>query len=132
MKKTILKKVVVVDSSLLAKNMYGTLFSALPACELDYWENAQPLSEKKKQDLLIVNSNTIPQGTVVSFPPSVPVILLVSRDRFDLKEQYGGSLQVSLIEKPFYPYDLLSEVNRLLGDSPKGASPLKRKPYERG
>lgn len=116
MKRTSPKRIAVVDSSLLARNMYRTLFAPLGSLEIECWENIQAMQEKKRPNLFIVNSNTLPRyAEELSFPTSAPVILLTSPDRNDLKEQCRRQPGVSLIEKPFYPYDLLSEANRLLG-----------------
>ncbi|MDO8461804.1 MAG: response regulator [Deltaproteobacteria bacterium] len=121
MKKASPKRIAVVDSSLLARNMYRVLFAPLGSSEIECWENSQSVKEKKKPDLLIVNSNAIPrQAEELPFPSAVPMILLMSPDRNDLKERFRNRPGVSLIEKPFYPYDLLSEMNRLLGSAADG------------
>ena len=123
------KRILIVDASLLAKNMYRLLFMNLPGYEVDYWEKLAPFSGKKGPHLIILNSNALSVGQSVDLPTTTPVILLASKGRTDLHESFQSKKEVTFIEKPFYPYDLLSEINRILVKQPKvkkRGRPLKR------
>ncbi len=84
-------------------------------------------SRRLRPDIIIINSNSLPKGQELGFP--CPAIVITSRDRLDLKEQEGRR-DVVMIDKPFYPYDLISVANRLIGDQKKprrGRKPGRRK-----
>ena len=111
----ILRDVMVVDRSALARNMYQLLFSAQSRFRVLAGEEYQSLfkrSRRLRPDLLVVNSNAMERHAETQFP--CPTIAVVSKDRLDLKEQLLGRKDVVVIEKPFYPYDLISVANRLL------------------
>ncbi len=117
----ILRDILVIDRSALAQNMYQLLFSASRRYRVRFAEEYQSLfkvSRRFRPDLLIINSNALEKGGTLDFPS--PAIVVYSRDRVDLKEQGAGQDHLVLIEKPFYPYDLISVANRLI------ASPIKR------
>lgn len=119
----IFRDILVIDRSALAKNMYDLLFSAQSRYRVLYAEEYESLFKRSKRlrpDLMIVNSNALPknddkteeQPAELKFP--APAILIVSKDRLDLKEKAVGRKDIVLIEKPFYPYDLISVANRLI------------------
>jgi len=119
----IFRDILVIDRSALAKNMYELLFSAQSRYRVLYAEEYESLFKRSKRlrpDLMIVNSNALPkngdkneeQPADLKFP--APAILIVSKDRLDLKEKAVGRKDIVLIEKPFYPYDLISVANRLI------------------
>ncbi len=111
----ILRDVLVVDRSLLAKNMYQLLFSAQSRFRVLFAEEYETLFKRSRRfrpDLLVVNSNSLEQGAELRFP--CPAILIVSKDRVDLREHVFSQKDVVVIEKPFYPYDLISVANRLI------------------
>jgi DNA-binding NtrC family response regulator len=114
----IFRDILVIDRSALARNMYQLLFSAQSRYRVLFAEEYESLFKRSKRlrpDLLIVNSNALPRqdrSVEIKFP--APAILIVSKDRVDLKEQAAGRKDVALIEKPFYPYDLISVANRLI------------------
>lgn len=123
--------VVVVDRSPLARNMYQILFSGQDRYRLAFQEEYQTLSKKSKRlrpDLLLVNSNALEVGTSLQFP--CPTILITSKNRIDLRESFPEESDLYLLEKPFYPYDLLSVANRLIHDKretpPRGRPPGRR------
>lgn len=135
-----MKDVLVVDSSALARNMYQLLFSAQSRFRVLFADEFQTLFKRSRRfrpDLLIVNSNRIEKNGLASSIPlgerrvaggdglafPCPAIVVVSKGRMDLKESLAGRKDVVVIEKPFYPYDLLSVANRLL---------LKRTQKQRG
>lgn len=114
----ILRDVLVVDRSTLACNMYVLLFSAQNRFRVRFAEEFESLfkrSRRLRPDLLVVNSNALPRDQKIDFPS--PAILITSKDRLDLKEAVNGMRNVVLIEKPFYPYDLISVANRLIGET---------------
>jgi hypothetical protein len=114
----IFRDILVVDRSALARNMYQLLFSAQSRYRVLFAEEYESLFKRSKRlrpDLLIVNSNALPReehNADLKFP--APAIVIHSKDRVDLKEQVSGRKDVVLIEKPFYPYDLISVANRLI------------------
>jgi hypothetical protein len=111
----ILRDVLVVDRSALARNMYQLLFSAQSRFRVLFAEEYQSLfkrSRRLRPDLLVANSNALDRHADVQFP--CPAIVVISKDRLDLKEHLSGRKDVVVIEKPFYPYDLISVANRLL------------------
>jgi len=119
--------VVVVDRSPLAQNLYQVLFSGQSRFRLTFAEEFQSLYKKTgrlRPDLLLVNSNALERGTALKFP--CPTVLIVSKNRFDLKEATPESAQVEVIEKPFFPYDLLSLANRMVHD--KREAPRRGRP----
>ena len=114
----ILKDLLIVDQSPLAKSMYPLLFTSALRFRIrfgDEYESLAKRSPRLRPDLLIINSNTLSRqasGEVYSFP--CPALIILSRDRFDLKETLSGVPGVLLVEKPFYPYDLIALANRLI------------------
>ncbi len=126
----ILRDILVIDSSKLACNMYELLFSPHNRYRLRFGDEYMSLFKKSRRlrpDIIIINSNSLPKGQELGFP--CPAIVITSRDRLDLKEQEGRR-DVVMIDKPFYPYDLISVANRLIGDQKKprrGRKPGRRK-----
>jgi DNA-binding NtrC family response regulator len=121
----------VVDKSPLARNMYQILFSGQNRFDINYSEEFDSLFKKSarlKPDLLIINSNALDRGKELKFP--CPTIIIASKDRIDLKESAPHAKGLYLLEKPFYPYDLLSVANRLVQD--KRESPARGRPPGRG
>lgn len=117
----ILRDVMVIDRSTLACNMYVLLFSAQNRFRIRFSDEYETLFKKSRRlrpDLLVVNSNALSKGQKLEFP--CPAILICSKDRVDLKEDLVGHKNAVLIEKPFYPYDLISVANRLLGEGKDG------------
>ncbi len=137
----------VVDPSPLARNMYQILFSGQEHFRVTFSDDFASLAKQSvrfRPDLLLVNGNLLkekvpPAGPAPKFPCST--IALVSRGEMDLKEAFSEIRDLSLLEKPFYPYDLLSLANRLIhdrqetprrgrpsrGDSPRGRPSRRRK-----
>ncbi len=125
--------VMVVDRSPLARNMYQVLFSGQDRFRLLFGEEYQSLfkrSARLRPDLLLVNSNALAVGEPLKFP--CPTILLNSKQRNDLKESFPeDDPQRVLLEKPFYPYELLSIAHRLVRDKrerPRRGRPPGRRP----
>lgn len=109
------RDILVIDASALARNMYQLLFSPQNRFRVlfaDEYESLFKRSKRLRPDLLIVNSNRLTRDAQLEFP--APTILIISKDRFDLKEKSAGLNEVVVIEKPFYPYDLISVANRLI------------------
>lgn len=95
--------------------MYQLLFSAQSRFRVlgaDEYQSLFKRSRRLRPDLLVVNSNAMDRNSDTQFP--CPTIAVISKDRLDLKEQLLGRKDVVVIEKPFYPYDLISVANRLL------------------
>lgn len=124
----VVNDVLVVDRSPLARNMYQLLFSAVRRFRVRYADEYESLFKKSRRlrpDLLIVNSNSLTKPASVDFP--VPAILISSKDRLDIKEAVGSHRGVVLIEKPFYPFDLISIAQRLIHRPPERRRGRKRK-----
>lgn len=108
--------IMVVDRSPLAHNLYQLLFAGqnrFRLCFADEFHSLNKRSPRFRPDVLLVNSNTIPKDSLGDYRFPCPTIMVVSKWRVDLKEVVGGQEKVTVIEKPFYPYDLLSMANRL-------------------
>lgn len=112
----IFRDVLAIDRSALARNMYQLLFAGQSRYRVlfaDEYESLFKRSERFRPDVLIVNSNALGPDAEVKFP--CPTLLLISKNRVDLKEKaVGHEDDVVVIEKPFYPYDLLAVANRLI------------------
>lgn len=121
----ILRDILVVDRSALACSMYQLLFTSPLRFRIRFsneYASLMKRSPRLRPDLLVVNSNSLSreeEGQVIGRRFPCPAILICSRDRFDLKEEMSGRSDVILIEKPFYPYDLIALANRLI-NQPKG------------
>ena len=123
--------VTIVDHSALARNMYQILFSGKDRFRLrfaDEYDSLFKRSPRLRPDLLLVNCNALEKGKELKFP--CPTIMIVSKKRFDLKESVPAAKFLSLIEKPFYPYDLLSMANHLIQE--KKETPQRGRPPGRG
>ncbi len=110
--------VLIVDRSTLAHNLYQLLFTGQNRFRISFADEFQSLTKRShrfRPDILLVNSNAIERDTLNGFRFPCPTILIASKDRLDLQESTAEQKQVTLIDKPFYPYDLLSVVNRLAG-----------------
>lgn len=131
MPRRILKDILVVDRSTLACNMYQLLFSSINRFRVRFSDEFQSFFKKSRRmrpDLLIVNNNAFLKGAPLNFPS--PTILITSRDRIDLREGVVGMKNVVLIEKPFYPYDLISIASRLMTQPPEQRRGRRRKPSD--
>ncbi len=123
----IMRDILVVDRSMLAKNMYQLLFSAQTRFRVRFSDEYQTLFKKSRRmrpDLLIVNSNALERDVPLEFP--CPTVLIASKERLDIKEQAADQNGVVVIEKPFYPYDLISVANGLITEF-KGKKRYRRK-----
>ena len=128
----ILRDVLIVDRSTLAANMYQLLFTPQNRFRVRFADEFETLfkrSRRLRPDLLVVNSNALARDGKLEFP--CPAILIASKDRIDLKETLMGAKGVVVIEKPFYPYDLISVANRLIGE-PKGRTWRRRRAKTHG
>src|SRR5215467_9240174 len=104
----IFRDILVVDRSALARNMYQLLFSSQSRYRVMFAEEYESLfkrSKRQRPDIMIVNSKALERNAEPKFP--APAILIISKDRVDLREQAVGRKDLVLIEKPFYPYDLI-------------------------
>lgn len=120
----IVRDILIVDRSTLAHNMYQLLFTPQLRFRVRFADEFLSLMKRSprfRPDLLVVNSNALEESSSLEFP--CPTILIVSKNRFDLREAIQGRSDVVLIEKPFYPYDLITVANRLI---------LQPKPARRG
>ena len=116
----ILRDILVVDGSELACGMYALLFTPQTRFRVRFAEEYESLfkrSARLRPDVMLINSNSIPRGVALNFP--CPALLILSPDRLDLKEQTEGMPAVVVVKKPFYPYDLVSLANKLVG-MPRG------------
>lgn len=111
----ILRDILVIDKSELARNMYNLLFTPQTRFRVRFADEYQSLFKKSRRlrpDLLIINSNFLPRGADISLPCAA--ILISSKDRSDVRENVATMKAVAVVEKPFYPYDLISVANRLI------------------
>lgn len=125
----VLRDILVIDSSALAQNMYQLLFSSQNRFRVRFgveYDTFFKKSRRLRPDLLVINSNSLSKDKEPVFPS--PAILIVSRNRLDLKERAAGLKNVVLIEKPFYPFDLISVANRLITQNQQKGQRRGRKP----
>ncbi len=123
-----LQDVIITDSSVLARNMYQLLFSSQNRFRVRFVEEYETLfkrSPRLRPDLMIVNSNSLAENQPLRFP--CPAILVISRNRFDIKENTVGLDRVLVIEKPFYPYDLLAMAHKLIQEPAKKRTRKRKK-----
>ena len=125
----------IIDKSVLARNMYALLFANPGAYFVNYADSVDKLKKLKtheKPDVLVLNSNVIGRGEPLN-RGKMPTLLLCSPDRLDLKDEYEGEHKdLILVEKPFYPYNLLSWIHSLAQIKAKKAKPRKSKGTKRG
>ena len=124
----LLRDILIVDQSALARNMYQLLFTPQNRFRTRFTDEYQSLfkrSPRLRPDLLVVNSNALPRYVEMKFP--CPTILIVSKDRIDIKEAAVDHEAIVMIEKPFYPYDLVSVANRLIVPFSKRSVPKRRR-----
>lgn len=123
----LLRDILIVDNSMLARNMYQLLFTSQNRFRSRFADEYQSLfkrSPRLRPDLLVVNGNALPRHVEMRFP--CPAILIVSKDRVDVREAAADNDNIVVIEKPFYPYDLVSVANRLIVPFVKRAEGKKR------
>lgn len=106
------KRVLILDRSTLAKNMYTLLFDKVTRFKFEYAESLEVLSQERDKpvDFIVANSNIFKKwdNDFPDFP--APTLLLISNDRLDLRNHYSQSPHIQFMPKPFYPYELLSEI----------------------
>lgn len=121
MRRTETLRLYVVDRSVLARNMYNLLFRDLPGFRVEYGDTLDGLTKRQRRarpHLILVNGNALSDGTVVldaCLVAEYPTIVLASPSRTDLKELAWREQNITLVEKPFYPYDLIAIINRVAG-----------------
>lgn len=132
----ILYDILIVDRSPLAQNLYQVLFSTNNRFRLGFSDEYESLFKKSarfRPDLLLMNSNTLPRNHDLRFP--CETLLLHSKDRTDIKEKAQEIPGLYLLEKPFYPYDLLSMTHKMVRDKRerprRGRPPGRRKKVKR-
>ena len=120
----------IIDHSMLAQNMYDFLFSGAHqgSYHLNFIDSISKLKKLRiheQPDVLILNSNAIERDEVLH-RGKIPTLLLCSADRTDLKESYAEAKGMILVDKPFYPYDLLLLINHLVQNHTKKTSKVKK------
>jgi len=120
MRRTSTLRLLVIDHSALARNMYELLFRNLPGYQLEFADSAEGLTDRQRRarpHVVIMNSNALTHVTenaaAFAFVAEYPTLLLNAPDRLDLKMLAREHDKVHLVEKPFYPYDLITEINRI-------------------
>lgn len=116
MRRTPTLRLLIIDRSVLAKNMYELLFEDLPGFHLEFAESGEGLSERQRRarpHVILVNSNALEKEEEPDYLSEYPTIILLAPDRQDLKAAAQQHETVTLVEKPFYPYDLITVINRI-------------------
>lgn len=98
--------------------MYQLLFAKAGLYDISYWDRPDKLSDLQP-DLLILNSNVLSRDADFPEDQKLPTILLCGKERIDLRERAESRPEITIIEKPFFPYDLLSAVNQILSSKTK-------------
>ena len=125
----------VVDDSLLATNMYRLLFASHPEWEVDYVSDLTPISRFRSRSkgpawqVIIVNTSvaardpgSLPQlFQSKSATKQLAKIFLISPGQGALKDDLSRLPFTTLVQKPFFPYDLIMQMNRIIihGDNTK-------------
>ncbi len=122
MRRTDTIRLFIIDRSVLARNMYQLLFADLPGYRVEYGENGKGLAGRQRRarpHLVIVNGNAFQESEQDdrTFLEEYSTILLVSPTRSDLKEFAQQKDNITVVQKPFYPYDLITVINRIAGAS---------------
>ncbi len=137
MRRTSTLRLLIIDRSELAKNMYGLLFRDLPGYRIEFAESADGLDARQrraKPHVILINGNAIEQEGRPAFIDEYPTVLISGPQRMDLKELAREEDKVELVPKPFYPYDLITVINRvaskfhpLSGSTEPAPAPKKRR-----
>lgn len=121
----------VIDNSLLATNMYKLLFAGHPEWEVQYIPELATLTRwqvnPRKWRVMIVNTGVAgrdPGGLTSIFTErpglqKIPKIFLISPGQGALKDDLSKLQETSLVQKPFFPYDLLTQLNQIIIDGKK-------------
>lgn len=137
MRRTSTLRLSIIDRSELAKNMYQLLFESLPDYKVEFLDNGDDLADRQRRarpHIVLVNSNAIEKGEDPQFLKDYPAVLIASADRIDLRALVDANDQLSLVTKPFYPYDLITEINAVAakfhpykGGAPRAASTVRKR-----
>ncbi len=146
MRRTSTLRLLVIDNSELAKNMYGLLFQDLPGYRVEFAEKLEGLEERKRRarpHVVLLNSNAVSREDsevkAMAFLADYPTVIVSALDRLDLKDLARQHDNVELIHKPFYPYDLITVINRvasthhpLSGSTEPAPAPKRRRMRKKG
>lgn len=116
MRRTSILRLLVIDRSELAKNMYELLFRDLPGFRIEFASDGEGLLTRQRRarpHVILVNSNALEKNQIPDFLSEYPTVILAAVDRLDLKALPQENEKVTLVEKPFYPYDLITVINRV-------------------
>lgn len=116
MRRTPTLRLLVIDRSSLARNMYELLFRDLPGFRIEFAESSDGLMDRQRRarpHVVLVNSNALEKLVRPDFVDEYPTVILSSPDRLDLKALVQDHTMITLVEKPFYPYDLITVINRV-------------------
>ena len=116
MRRTAILRLLVIDRSELAKNMYALLFRDLPGFRIEFASDSQGLLDRQRRarpHVILINSNALERNNTPAFLSEYPTVILASPDRLDLKALVQEYDKVTMVEKPFYPYDLITVINRV-------------------
>ena len=117
-----------VDDSLLATNMYRLLFAGHPEWDIDYVSDVTPITKFRSGGkspawkVIIVNTSVAARdpGSLLQIfqeKPALrktPKIFLISPGQGALKDDLSLLPVTTLVQKPFFPYDLIMQINRIL------------------
>jgi len=116
MRRTATLRLLVIDRSELAKNMYDLLFRDLPGFRIEFASDGNDLMTRQRRarpHVVLVNSNALEKNAAPDFIREYPTVILAAPDRLDLQALIQDYEKVTMIEKPFYPYDLITVINRV-------------------
>lgn len=116
MRRTSILRLLVIDRSELAKNMYQLLFRDLPGFRIEFADNGEGVMTRQRRarpHVILVNSNSLEKNGAPEYIREYPTVILASPERLDLRALAQDNEKVTLVEKPFYPYDLITVINRV-------------------
>lgn len=121
-----LRRILAVERSPLAKNVYTMILSGLTDVEMEAgtFESVEEFKVKaKKTDLIIMDHSTLAErkdefyhavkGAV--FGTKTPCILIVRQGSIQEWENFLKIGRLELLERPFFPEDFLNTVKKLWG-----------------
>lgn len=122
------RKVLTMERSLLAKNVYSMILSQLGDIDfvhMEITENMADIMDKARQSsLVIVSQGSLGEmkkefhqmlSSIISKETGVPCVIFVNKGAQLLWGDFAKLEKVKVIERPFSPDDLLSEVKKLWG-----------------
>lgn len=124
-----IRRILVIEKSALAKNIYSMILSKLYQVDISTWGEGESLPDLKNQiatyDLLLAGQDTISDKKEELFKvlktsasnERIPVVIFVHQGGSEQWKEFAGLDNVKILERPFFPDDLLMIVDKLWGEN---------------